>query len=392
MIIDRYVLRSCLVPTGTTILIGLLVLSAARFLIIFDLVLGNDQGMLIVARMLAAFVPHYLGFMLPLALYWGSFTVVRQFTVSSEASVLQATGSSIARCFAALLVLGVVFACVNLVVVGWLQPLGRYSYRALTYHLEKADYYLRIRDGTFTNVGPRTIFVEKINPDRRSFEKILIYEPRNNGGSISILAPRGTVTKINDQLTLRLNDGQRLMIPDGEDPDAVQTLNFDVLDVPVGEAVQPVRPRGDDELELLLPELLTQTKPLNDASVADISEAANKKLVIALSCLFLPMLAVSLGVQSSRRRNPYQSIVVLLIVIVYQQLIDFAGNFGRGSELGAALVLWTIFAVYFVASLLLFYKTTTGIGPLGDRLSSFLARLGSMPDPLARLRGKPQAP
>ena len=84
--------------------------------------LGNDQGMLIVARMLAAFVPHYLGFMLPLALYWGSITVVRQFTVSSEASVLQATGSSIARCFAALLVLGVVFACVNLVVVGWLQP------------------------------------------------------------------------------------------------------------------------------------------------------------------------------------------------------------------------------------------------------------------------------
>ena len=83
------------------------------------------------------------------------------------------------------------------------------------------------------------------------------------------------------------------MIPDGEDPDAVQTLNFDVLDVPVGEAVQPFRPRGDDELELLLPELLTQTKPLNDASVADISEAANKKLVIALSCLFLPMLAVS---------------------------------------------------------------------------------------------------
>ena len=64
-------LRSCLVPTAATILIGLLVLSAARFLIIFDLVLGNDQGMLIVARMLAAFVPHYLGFMLPLALYWG---------------------------------------------------------------------------------------------------------------------------------------------------------------------------------------------------------------------------------------------------------------------------------------------------------------------------------
>ena len=65
-------LRQCLIPIVATIIIGLLVLSIARFLIIFDLVLGNDQGLLIVAKALAAFIPHYLAFMLPLALYWGS--------------------------------------------------------------------------------------------------------------------------------------------------------------------------------------------------------------------------------------------------------------------------------------------------------------------------------
>ena len=92
-------LRQCLVPIVATILIGLLVLSAARFLIIFDLVLGNDQGLLIVARMLGAFIPHYLAFMLPLAIYWGSYTTVRQLTVRSEVNILQAAGSSIARSF-----------------------------------------------------------------------------------------------------------------------------------------------------------------------------------------------------------------------------------------------------------------------------------------------------
>ena len=97
--------------------------------------------------------------------------MARQLTVGSEVNILQATGSSIARIFSVLLVLGVVFACLNVAVVGWLQPLGRYSYRALTYHLENADFYLRVRDGTFMKVGTRTIFVEKINPDRRSFSR-----------------------------------------------------------------------------------------------------------------------------------------------------------------------------------------------------------------------------
>ena len=385
-------LRQCLIPIAATMLIGLLVLSAARFLIIFDLVLGNDQGLLIVARMLAAFVPHYLAFMLPLAIYWGSYTVVRQLTVGSEVNILQATGSSIARIFSVLLVLGVVFACLNVVVVGWLQPLGRYSYRALSYHLENADFYLRVRDGTFMKVGPRTIFVEKINPDRRSFSKIMIFEPLDKGGSVSMLAPRGAITKLGDQLSLRLYDGERLLIENADEPDNVQMMDFKVVDVPVGNSVAPFRLRGDDEQELLLPELFEQKTPLADADAVDISEALHKRLVIALSCLFLPMLAVVLGVQSSRKRNLYQSVFALLIVVVYHQLVEFSGDFGRSIAVGPAVMLWTVYGAFFGTSAVLFYKTSTGIGSLSDRLSMRLGNLGLAFDPTSWLRSKPQTP
>ena len=385
-------LRQCLIPIVATIVIGLLVLSAARFLLIFDLVLGNDQGLLIVARMLAAFVPHYLAFMLPLAIYWGSYTVVRQLTVGSEVNILQATGSSIARTFSVLLVLGVVFACLNVAVVGWLQPLGRYSYRALTYHIENADFYLRVRDGTFMKVGPRTIYVDKINPDRRSFQKILIFEPLDKGGTMSILAPRGAITKLGDQLSLRLYDGQRLLIEDPDQPDNMQMMNFKVIDVPVGNAVAAFRPRGDDEQELLLPELMAQITPLADADALDISEALHKRLVIALSCLFLPMLAVALGVQSSRKRNLYQSVFALLIVVVYHQRVEFCGEFGKTTAAGPAVLLWSIYAAFFVASVVLFYKTSTGIGSMSDRIMTRLGNWGLAFDPVGWLRGRLQTP
>lgn len=385
-------LRQCLIPIVATILIGLLVLSAARFLIVFDLVLGNDQGLLIVARLLGAFMPHYLAFMLPLALYWGSYTTARQLTVGSEVNILQATGSSIARTFSVLIVLGVVFACLNVAVVGWLQPLGRYSYRALTHHLENSDFYLRVRDSTFMNVDSRTIFVEKIKEDRHSFEKILIFEPLAKGGTMTILAPRGQITKLNAQLNLRLFEGQRILMEDASDPDNVQMMDFAVLDIPVGNATAPFRARGDDEQELLLPELLTQNTATADATVRDLSKAIHKKLVIAMSCLFLPMLGVALGVQSSRKRNLYQSIFAALLIIIYHQLVEFAGDVGTRGGPGPAVLLWSVFAVFFVASLVLFYKTTTGVGPLMDRISSALDRIGLNLDPFTWWRGKAQTP
>ena len=385
-------LRQCLIPIVATIIIGLLVLSIARFLIIFDLVLGNDQGLLIVAKALAAFIPHYLAFMLPLALYWGSYTVARQLTVGSEVSILQATGSSIARTFSVLIVLGVVFTCLNVAVVGWLQPLGRYSYRALTYNLEKADFYLRVRDGTFMKVGARTIFVEKINRDRHSFEKIMIFEQLEKGGNMTILAPRGNITKIGDRLNLRLFDGQRQLIENMAEPDNVQMMNFKAIDVPVGNAVAPFRPRGDDEQELLLPEIMAQNKPLADAGMQDISTSMNKRLVIALSCLFLPMLGVVLGVQSPRKRNLYQSVFALLLIIIYHQMVEFAGDFGKRLELGPAAMLWSVYALFFIISVVLFYKTTTGVGPLQDRVEPTLRGWGLNLDPFAWLRGRPQTP
>jgi lipopolysaccharide export LptBFGC system permease protein LptF len=160
----------------------------------------------------------------------------------------------------------------------------------------------------------------------------------------------------------------------------------------VGNASAPFRARGDDEQELLLPELLAQNTPTADASVRDISMATHKKLVIAMSCLFLPMLGVALGVQSSRKRNLYQSIFAALLIIIYHQLVELAGDIGTRVEPGPAVLLWSMYTVFFIASLVLFYKTTTGVGPLMDRIASSLNRIGLNLDPVTWWRSRAQAP
>lgn len=368
-------LRETLIPIVATILIGLLVLSAARLVIVFDLVIGNEDGLAIVARLLAAFVPHYLTFMLPFALYLGSYMAARQLSIYSEVAIFQATGTSIARIFRSLVLLGVVFAILNTLVVGWFEPLGRYAYRALTHRLINADFYLKARDSTFMKVGPRTIFVEKIKPDRHNFINILIFEPLQNGGSVTISAPAGAIVKTSGQLKLWLFDGTRKIINNPQDPASAQTMTFAALDVPFGEGLTTFRPRGRDEMELFLPELLSPEPREGDISQKEIKVQLHKKLVIALSALFLPMLAISLAIQSSRRRNMYQSIFALLVVIVYHQLVESAADMGEKFDMNPSFPLWLVFSAYFAVSVLLFYLVTKRPGSLWDNFGQFTGRL-----------------
>ena len=104
------------------------------------------------------------------------------------------------------------------------------------------------------------------------------------------------------------------------------------------------------------------------------------------------MLGVALGVQSSRKRNLYQSIFAVLLIIIYHQLVEFAGDFGTRFDPGPAVLLWSVFTVFFIASLVLFYKTTTGVGPLMDRIASSLNRIGLNLHPFTWWRSRAQVP
>ena len=51
----------------------------------------------------------------------------------------------------------------------------------------------------------------------------------------------------------------------------------------------------------------------------------NRKLIIILTSIFLPLLAAVFAQANPRRSNIYQGIISFGIIILYQQLIQFGG-------------------------------------------------------------------
>lgn len=362
-----------------------MVLCAARFLIIFDVTIGSDNGFPDVAKLLASFVPHYLAFMLPLAIYWGCYSVVRGLSVNSELAILQASGISLKRIFAPLIALGIVVTSINLFVVGWLEPMGRYSYRGIIYRLEQESFYLKARDGTFMKVGPKTVLISKIKDDRRRFDDIFIFEPLAPDGSNTITAAKGQLVFTGRNPVLRLYDGQQLKIPDKEDLNSAQHVEFQVLDVPLDEVITSYRPRGEDEQELLLPELLSTATPLPpDTTPKAMSAEVNRKLVIILSTLFMPVLASCCAVLNPRRRNVYQAAGVLLLIVVYHQLVEFGSRLTEKDGVSPMFSLWPIFLLFGGATLFIFHAISQRPGSADEYAREVVLRLFRTPGRMFR--------
>ncbi|MFT3671394.1 LptF/LptG family permease [Aestuariivirga sp.] len=352
-IIDRYVMRHVLGVMLATIATGVLVLCLARMLIVVQSGASFAHNFPLVMKLTVLFVPHYLGFMLPLSLFWASYTVVRRLSLNAELTTLLASGVSLTRFTLPLLLMGVIVTVGNAGILGWAEPWGRYLYREIEFQVENVSPYLAATEGEFIKVGGQTLLVEHIDQSAGTFSKIFLYEPKTGGGSTEILAESGNILVDGGRVALLLRNGTQLKLKPqgtGREP-APESLDFETMIFPLSSTEKPFRAMGDDEQEYSLLGLyrLADTPPAGTSPAEMISEL-HRKLVIILSSLFLPLLATAFARTNARGRNAVQGVISFTFLIAYYQVVQF-GSILTNMGLSPALTVWPVFLLLLVAAL-----------------------------------------
>jgi len=357
---DRYILISALRVMLATLAIGIGVLTLARLIIILRLRAIDDQDFGTILQMLGYFIPNYFGFMLPFALFWACFMVTRQLSGNSEITALNAAGISHKRLILPLMALGLITAIANFGVYGWLEPLARYSYRALAHKIENTASYLAVQPGVFMKAGNRTIYVDSIDRPTRTFKGLLVYEVGQDGLLHQIISERGQLLLSGDNPLLRLENGNRIRLKPVNLASATverpeENLVFTTLDVPLVGEDNAFHSRGVDEEELTVPELVSmrETPPAGSSPVR-MSIQLQHKMVVILTALFLPLFAVAMGQSGPRGTHYLRAPVAFLLIILYQQLVEFGKVFSREHGLSAAVVLWPLFVAMAAVSVTAF--------------------------------------
>ncbi len=353
-LVDRYVTTKILAPFGAVLCIGLTILLVERIVSVLNKTFGKGDVLFTVLEMLAYLTPYNLGFAIPIALYLSVLMGFGKMARENGIDALLASGISLQRMLVPALIFSFVLAAFSLVVIGWLQPHGRYAYRALVHELQNIAVYALVDEGVFLHADGRTIIIDKINRGQNSFEHIFIFDENSKSGSGQTTvntAKSGVLLEENLETgpVLRLSLGSGLKVDTPKDDGAMphQWGSFAQSEIPLGRDTAMIfRSRGIDQRELTLAELFQrQDAPPAKSDLNKMQAELHSRIVRILLLPILPILAVPFAIGPRRSLSSGRFGFAFVLLIVFHQILDQGAFLTSEHGVSPWLTLWLPYAL-----------------------------------------------
>ena len=379
--IDRYIFRLVLGPMLAVFVVAASLLVLDKMLKLFEFV-GNEGGPIsVVFRMLANLMPEYASLAIPLGLMLGILMAFRKLATTSELDVMRALGLSYTRLLRVPYAITLVLAAINLLIVGYLQPLSRYWYEQLDFELRSGALGASIKVGEFTTLQDRVALrIEQSKDNGRQLSGIFARFSSPEGQVVTISAREGQFMALKgspDTIVLRLTDGQLIQDEPGASP---RVLSFSRHDLPIDlPAIERFRERGGKEREYILPELMrigwsdTATTQMRNETRASL----NFRMVEVVMMLLLPLLAVALAVPPKRSTSPLGVFVSIVLVVAYHKVNEYGQAAGAQGRFPPELILWGPFFIFAALIVWMYWRVAyvPGGQPIGA-IEKFFSTVG----------------
>ncbi len=358
--IDRYIFRLVLMPMLAVFVVAASLLVLDKMLKLFDFVATEGGPVSVVFKMLADMMPEYASLAIPLGLMLGVLFAFRKLATSSELDVMRAVGLSYTRLLRVPYLMALVLVAVNLVNVGYLQPLSRYYYEQLQFELRSGALGAAIKVGEFTTLQDKmALRIEQSRDEGRQLMGIFARIADAKGQVTSISAREGRFLALRgqpDTIILRLIQGQIVQEVPHQTP---RVLTFTRHDLPIDlPAIEKFRNRGGTDREYILPELLRIG--WNDNLPEDVrikSQASfNYRIVEVVMMLLVPLLGLALAIPPKRSTSALGVFVSVVLVTLYHKVNEYGQNVASLGRIDPTLALWGPFVVFSVLIFWMYWR------------------------------------
>lgn len=360
-VVDRYIFRRMIGPLVATLLVALLLLLVERALRLLDMIFavrGSLSGLL---TMLIYLVPHYLGLALPLGLFLAVLLAFSRLHRDREMDALQAAGISLFRLARPILIIAIAGVLIAWSVLGHLQPLGRYAYRAAAFTVKNTVAPPDVlKEGVFTEVEGATVLVEQISPDRKQFAKVFVYQESSAGTSRLITAPFARVEDPDptQSTVVTFWRGTDMRVPIGRERTLApaEVIRFERFTTTVGsQHIDVFRPRGHDARDLTIPQLWQRRHALpGETGDHALTAEFHGRLVRIASIGILPFFALPFALGGRRRQHPLRVALGVFALVAYNELLQVGEALVAAGNAEPVLVLWLPWVVVSLVSLVFF--------------------------------------
>jgi len=363
-LVDRYLVTQMAPGMAASFGVVLIALLLYRILELFNMLAESSARFGLIMTMIGNLAPHYLGLAIPAAYFISMFLVISRLGDNSEVDALLASGLSIVRLTKPFVWVGVVVAVVSVLLLGFLQPFGRYGFNADLNAALQSQWDARVQPRTVVGPGGGvTLTADSVDPSGRALRGVFLRRLNSDGREQVFTAERGALIPNDDntQLRLVLDNGQQFQERANGEP---LVGAFERLEVEQSFDIRnpPFRARGVSARELTLFEL---PQRMAQGSGIEREKAAAEfytRIVRSISVPLLPLLAVPLGMAAKRGRRGPGIVISAITLFLYENAIDMGQSLANLGAVSPFVAVWTPFAVFTVLCVWLFAHSRTRPG------------------------------
>lgn len=369
---DRYIAKLIAVPLFSTLVIAAMLLVLEKMLRLFDFVAAEGGPVSVVWRMLANLIPEYLSLGIPIGLILGILLAFRNLALSSELDVFRAVGQGYGRLLRVPFMYAVALMLVNLLLVGFIQPLSRYYYEELRFELRSGALGASIKVGEFTSLGKKmTMRIEESRDNGTNLSGMFVRAENAKGQTVSVTAKNGQflATDDPDTIILRLSNG--VLIHDAPTYEKPRILSFSSHDLPIDlPDIAAFRSRGGKDLEYTIPELVRVGYDKNRPLAERNESRANfhYRMVEVVMMLLMPLLALALAIPPKRSTSALGVFLSIIMVVTYHKINEYGEDIGTLGIVDPIIALWVPFFLF--AALIIWMYYTVAHVPGGQPIAA----------------------
>jgi LPS export ABC transporter permease LptF/LPS export ABC transporter permease LptG len=352
-LIDRYVVREMLAPTGIGLLVFTFVLLIDQIPRLLAVLVARSADLPTILRVFLNLLPSILAVTIPMAFLLGVLLAFGRLASDSEIVALRAVGVSPARLLAPVMMLAVAMTALTFYINAVALPAANQAHRQLIFDLLVSKARTDVRPRAFTEnllPGRMMLYVQDIEAESGTWKDVLIYDTRDPREPKLILARTGelVIDRKNHTVRLELGPGSEHTFVTA-DPRQYSRLAFSSMgfELPEDEFF-PDKKRlllSKGDREMTLPELAQQIrslraqhKPQTDWARFDVEW--HKKFAIPAACLVFGLLGLALSLGSRKEARSSAFALSIGVIFVYYILIRFGEQAGDTGVLAPWLSMW----------------------------------------------------
>ena len=356
--LNQYIIRNALRTIGGLVLFALAVLLLERLLRIFEVVSSSTRPAGDATQMVINLLPHYLGIAIPMALMLGTLITIDRLSRSSELTSAFGSGVSLFHMTKPFILISIILMGFNLVLEGYMQPIGRYGYREVEHSVKQQSFAAILREGKFTKVGETTFYVGP------GGGPIFIYEKMKSSSLRVTTAAQGDliVRDKTDQPVLKLANGHSFRVT--TDKQVTGQLGFDQSAVVGTVSAKNFRKRGTDERELTSVELYKNRDGTiyKTLSVNANNAALHLRTARAYLLLLIPFIAVPFGINYGRNPSSAGIVVGIVSLVTLQKALEFGQKLGAKGTIAPWMGIWPLMGLVTLLTILLYRNSALKMG------------------------------